>query len=1046
MRAWNKRRRVAFLLGLSCLSQSLQAAEAPVIQSFQLQNGQLGLQVDVPDGYGHILVESGNDLPSGLDHPLVSGGLFGYGGTATFFIPEPGQTTFLKISAGVEPEVPSASFMGGDYFHFEASNPGGAPLTESESINHALNRLAYGPTPADVSWIQTSGLDTYIEQQLHPSQINDSEQEGLALANRSLFYEYKPGNDTKLIADGDRWYVKKGDVAPPYEWIEPDYDTNQDAGWFVGRSGFGYSNNGQERRDFITTTLGDMRRIEDGEDARDGYLSFFVRHQFEIVDPNEIEGLLLRIIFDDGFIAYLNGTEVARANMGTTIRPSYRAKAENAQGDPDFAIFDLTSDKSLLVAGTNTLAIELHNTEYNSSDAILLPELINRHYLPGLEHQRINDIESLQQLIHARGMYSKRQLQAVMGEFWENHFTTDYDKTLEFLDDLEDSFGRDAMPYFQAALEASQVEYKEYQFFYEHAFDAFGDLLLYSATSPAMLIYLDNVLNRVGEANENYAREILELFAFGVDNRYTQRDIEELSRCFTGWQIRKVRPDQVPAFPESATQPPTWASVSAVGEPIVDLGPGWKYFKGTQEPVRYRRTITPEWTTEEFDDASWLNGSTGIGYGDGDDATVLRDMRNNYSSVYLRRSFVLPENTDLTKLALSINYDDGYVAFLNGREIARSSNMEEAGNPPRYTETASSNHEVTEQGDEVSLLRYGRFFNPFPQENILAIQVHNVNRTSSDLSMLPRLVSREIDPSSIELDDTNGEWAFRFNPEAHDYGAKTLFEGTEWEMQIPEGREGLEGLNDAMDVIRMMANHPSTREFICVKLINKFVADEISLRTYKDGSAPSHLIGMVDRAIQAWQDAEPVGHIGTVLEAIFERSNQNNVFWTQSVYQSKVKTPVEYINSLVRAVDWQVDLSELPDFNEAMGMHLFTRDDPDGWSEFGFDWINTGAMLERMNFATHLGKYPNNDILMRWSVRRYLTYNNLETSDEIIDHFNQLLFNGNLSQQTRDLILNFALTDDQGRRRVLDPRRSDYLERVGQLISIIMTLPEMHYQ
>ena len=67
-----------------------------------------------------------------------------------------------------------------------------------------------------------------------------------------------------------------------------------------------------------------------------------------------------------------------------------------------------------------------------------------------------------------------------------------------------------------------------------------------------MLIYLDNVLNRVGEPNENYAREILELYAFGVDNRYTQKDIEELSRCFTGWQIRKVRPDQVLSFPQSA--------------------------------------------------------------------------------------------------------------------------------------------------------------------------------------------------------------------------------------------------------------------------------------------------------------------------------------------------------------------------------------------------------------------------------------------------------------------------------------------------------------
>jgi hypothetical protein len=145
-------------------------------------------------------------------------------------------------------------------------------------------------------------------------------------------------------------------------------------------------------------------------------------------------------------------------------------------------------------------------------------------------------------------------------------------------------------------------------------------------------------------------------------------------------------------------------------------------------------------------------------------------------------------------------------------------------------------------------------------------------------------------------------------------------------------------------------------------------------------------------------------------------------------------------------VDWLVDLEELPDFNEAMGMHLFTRDDPDGWSEYGFDWINTGSMLERMNFATRLGKYPNNNILMRWSIRRYLTYNNLETEDEIINHFDEMLFNGMLPEQSKDLIKDFALTDNQGRRRVLNPSRNDYLERVGQLISIIMALPEMHYQ
>ena len=197
-----------------------------------------------------------------------------------------------------------------------------------------------------------------------------------------------------------------------------------------------------------------------------------------------------------------------------------------------------------------------------------------------------------------------------------------------------------------------------------------------------MLIYLDNVLNRVGEPNENYAREILELYAFGVDNRYTQKDIEELSRCFTGWQIRKVRPDQVFSYPQSARVPPTSPSTCYHEDVLLDLGPGWRYFKGRSEPVPYVVTVSPRWTRGDFDDAAWLSGSTGIGYGDGDDTTVLEDMRGNYSSVYMRRNFTLPEDANLRAIQLSINYDDGFVAYLNGREIARSANMEEAGNPP----------------------------------------------------------------------------------------------------------------------------------------------------------------------------------------------------------------------------------------------------------------------------------------------------------------------------------------------------------------------------
>ena len=68
----------------------------------------------------------------------------------------------------------------------------------------------------------------------------------------------------------------------------------------------------------------------------------------------------------------------------------------------------------------------------------------------------------------------------------------------------------------------------------------------------------------------------------------------------------------------------------------IEAGDIWRYFKGTQR-------VPSQWKEIEFDDRSWLQGPTGIGYGDGDDATVLSDMRNNYVCVYLRKRFEVDE-------------------------------------------------------------------------------------------------------------------------------------------------------------------------------------------------------------------------------------------------------------------------------------------------------------------------------------------------------------------------------------------------------------------
>jgi hypothetical protein len=351
---------------------------------------------------------------------------------------------------------------------------------------------------------------------------------------------------------------------------------------------------------------------------------------------------------------------------------------------------------------------------------------------------------------------------------------------------------------------------------------------------------------------------------------------------------------------------------------------------------------------------------------------------------------------------------------------------------------------VTSATESFNLKNHLSLLRPAPAQNVLAIQVHNVTLDSSDLSIHPRLVQRETLPGSIENGDENGVWTFRFNPQEHDTEAKTLFKNTPYQINIPKGRDGLEGLKDATDVIDAMVNHPSVSEFICLKLINKFVSDEISLVSYHANTAPSRLRQLVDDAIAAWHSTNPAGNIRTVMRAILNPSTQNNYFWSGGAYRSKVKTPIEFINSSLRALNGEISGNNLPAFNDQLGMHLFTRDEPDGWSELGFDWIDTGTMLERIKFSQALAENSNNNL--KWDAKSFLNNNQLNSAEAIVNYFNQLLFQGKLSADTRSLLIEFVTTDDQGNPLVLDQARTDYVRRVQELVGLILSLPQWHYQ
>jgi len=154
-----------------------------------------------------------------------------------------------------------------------------------------------------------------------------------------------------------------------------------------------------------------------------------------------------------------------------------------------------------------------------------------------------------------RAIYSERQLQQVMDDFWFNHFNV-------FAGKGEDH-------YYLTSYERDVIQ--------PHALGKFKDLVTGTAKSPAMLFYLDNFLSadpraaerqamqramrqaRYGRPwpprppvnpqqkknerglNENYGRELMELHTLGVDGGYTQKDVTEVARCFTGWTIEKPR-------------------------------------------------------------------------------------------------------------------------------------------------------------------------------------------------------------------------------------------------------------------------------------------------------------------------------------------------------------------------------------------------------------------------------------------------------------------------------------------------------------------------
>ena len=133
----------------------------------------------------------------------------------------------------------------------------------------------------------------------------------------------------------------------------------------------------------------------------------------------------------------------------------------------------------------------------------------------------LRDVSQVQQWWLYRMVFSPQPAQEKVVLYWHNHFATSGSK-----------------------VENGMFMHKQIEMFRAKGLGSFRDLLVAVAQDPAMLVWLDGKDNRRGKPNENFAREVMELFTLGVGN-YTEDDVKQLARAFTGWRIEQQRQRQL---------------------------------------------------------------------------------------------------------------------------------------------------------------------------------------------------------------------------------------------------------------------------------------------------------------------------------------------------------------------------------------------------------------------------------------------------------------------------------------------------------------------
>jgi uncharacterized protein (DUF1800 family) len=217
---------------------------------------------------------------------------------------------------------------------------------------------------------------------------------------------------------------------------------------------------------------------------------------------------------------------------------------------------------------------------------------------------------------------------------------------------------------------------------------------------------------------------------------------------------------------------------------------------------------------------------------------------------------------------------------------------------------------------------------------------------------------------------------FVFNPNIHDADSKVVLGH-----RLAAGR----GIEDGEEVLDIVARHPSTARFITTKLARHFVSDD----------PPPALI---DRCSQTFLHTD--GDIRETLACVITSPE----FFSKAAYRAKVKTPFELVASTLRAVNAQPDITpRTAQIVARLGQPIYGRQTPDGWPDHGDAWMNTGAILNRINFGLTIaaGQVPGARIANVPELAALRT----QSREQQVDGVVKMMLGGQVSPVTREVLV-----------------------------------------